>query len=403
MNPDQRNPAPPSPNSDAAQAAWTWPRISPPTGGTDRPSVQGLVLKRDPPDDDGDVWCNAAVTIVNANRPCWRLIVRVIARDKDGWPLFILDDTETDWQPSQARVFDASGLARQPVVNRRIDSFDVLVEEQTLRELPLVEQRFVWEESDDDGAHWGSLWSCVDNPGPTASAAAIRMCWVDAKGDTLSDEMEIEDEPLAPGRHWIRVRGFRWTEDGQDQAVSAQGPVFAADGTIHHLGRVHADGRWDPAELGAEVQAEPVAEPVAESAAEPVAEPAAEPVAEPVAEPDPDPWAVLDRDGVQAAAALLAQGRLDSKDRDHLRRMLGSADPQTIADGARLAAAADWRSAVTILRRHLTHSSPQVRTAATAAIGRMAGPSVAPAIQRLLDDPDQGVREAAAQALIKLG
>lgn len=97
-----------------------------------------------------------------------------------------------------------------------------------------------------------------------------------------------------------------------------------------------------------------------------------------------------------------ATGPLSTDGRDAVRRLLQSTNPSEAVDGCRRAQAAEWRSAVTLIRRLLTHSDTRVRLAAVQAIGALAGPGLVPALRRLESDPSPDVQAAATAAIATL-
>lgn len=122
----------------------------------------------------------------------------------------------------------------------------------------------------------------------------------------------------------------------------------------------------------------------------------------PVAPADASAWELVDKGFAEAALAAFAGTGLDSAGRDRLRGMLRSPDPEALAQGADIAAATGHKSAVSQLRRLLTHDAPLVRAAAARAVGSLGGPSLAVPVRKLLDDPDAEVKQAAAEALALL-
>lgn len=92
-------------------------------------------------------------------------------------------------------------------------------------------------------------------------------------------------------------------------------------------------------------------------------------------------------------------GPLDTEGRESVRRLLQSTDPEEAVQGCRRAQAAGWRSAVTLLKRLLSHSDTRVRLAAIDGLEALAGPGLVPALRRLEADPSEAVRAAAVRAI----
>lgn len=99
---------------------------------------------------------------------------------------------------------------------------------------------------------------------------------------------------------------------------------------------------------------------------------------------------------------LPPSGPLDTEGREQVRRLLQSTSPEDAVQGCRRAQAAGWRSAVTLLRRLLSHGDTRVRLAAVEAIAVLAGPGLVPALRQLEADPSPAVQEAATRAIVSL-
>jgi len=110
-------------------------------------------------------------------------------------------------------------------------------------------------------------------------------------------------------------------------------------------------------------------------------------------------WALLDAGQLAAAVAAFAVEGLDSAGRERARALAASTDPAQVALACQIAAAANWRSFVTPMRRMLEHADTRVRTEAVRAIGVLAGPSMLAGLQRLASDPSPDVRAAVTQAM----
>ncbi len=140
----------------------------------------------------------------------------------------------------------------------------------------------------------------------------------------------------------------------------------------------------------------PATEPAAAQSGEP-AEGA--PAATEGAAAGKDPWKLLDAGDHAGAVAAFASAGLDSPGRDRVRALFKSTDPEKVALSCRIAAATNWRAFTTNLRRLGTHADVRVRRDAAVAIGRLAGPSLEPLLERLSQDTSPEVRAAALEAL----
>lgn len=117
-----------------------------------------------------------------------------------------------------------------------------------------------------------------------------------------------------------------------------------------------------------------------------------------------DPWKLLDAGKVDQAERVFASGNgLDAAGRDRCRQLQTSGQSDQVALGCRIARLTNWKSVVVNLRPLLRHAHPSVRRDAAAAIGALAGPSMAPAVRPLINDPDAAVKAAAIEALARLG
>ena len=112
-----------------------------------------------------------------------------------------------------------------------------------------------------------------------------------------------------------------------------------------------------------------------------------------------DRWALLKTGKLEQALALFEGTELDMTGRERIRELFASTDPANVAAAIDVAAATNWRSFATTLRRVLNHGDVGVRTSAARAIGRLAGPALVPALQNMASDPSPDVREAAAEAI----
>ncbi|MDP2305472.1 MAG: HEAT repeat domain-containing protein [Pseudomonadota bacterium] len=117
-----------------------------------------------------------------------------------------------------------------------------------------------------------------------------------------------------------------------------------------------------------------------------------------------DPWRLVDGGKIPQAERVFASGNgLDPVGRDRCRRLQASGDPEEVALGCRIARLTNWKSIVVNLRPLLKHAHPSVRRDAAEAIGALAGPSMAPTVRLLINDPDAEVKAAAIAALARLG
>lgn len=116
-----------------------------------------------------------------------------------------------------------------------------------------------------------------------------------------------------------------------------------------------------------------------------------------------DPWRLVETGRLADADRVFAGlgEALSGPARDRVRGLFSDPDPARAALGCRVARYARLRSATVTLRDLLGHAHPDVRTAAIEALSELAGPSVAPSVARLQNDPDATVRAAATAALAR--
>lgn len=116
-----------------------------------------------------------------------------------------------------------------------------------------------------------------------------------------------------------------------------------------------------------------------------------------------DPWELLDAGDAERAEKRFAAGyALDMAGRDRTREMFHSTDPEECAFACRIAGYTGWKSFVHTMRRVLEHGDVRVRRDAAAAIGKLAGPALTPALEERLNDPSPEVRAAVKGALAQL-
>jgi hypothetical protein len=128
----------------------------------------------------------------------------------------------------------------------------------------------------------------------------------------------------------------------------------------------------------------------------------AAPAPAPAPPPSQDPWSLAKDGRYEEAEQALGRNALDSAGRDRIRALMNQ-DAKAAAFACRVSAATGWKSNAVNLRGLLGHASPEVRAAAAAAIGELAGPALGPAVRPLLQDADPQVRAAAEVAMKKLG
>ena len=85
-----------------------------------------------------------------------------------------------------------------------------------------------------------------------------------------------------------------------------------------------------------------------------------------------------------------------------LRKMSSDPDPALSVRALRTLTEAKDTSSTVVVRKHLSARHAVVRAAACDFLGLVGGVSLTPAIGRLLDDSDQGVRQAAARAIARI-
>lgn len=118
--------------------------------------------------------------------------------------------------------------------------------------------------------------------------------------------------------------------------------------------------------------------------------------------PDPsDPWAMLESGQEEAAERLFGAQRLDGVGAARVRGLLSSQDVAQVVLGCTISRWTRW-SAPTLLRPLLRHAAPQVREAAVAALGLVAGPSLLNDVVPLTRDGDEQVRAAAEKAVAQM-
>ena len=104
------------------------------------------------------------------------------------------------------------------------------------------------------------------------------------------------------------------------------------------------------------------------------------------------PWAEV--------ADLFPSDSLGIDGRDRVRAMLKSDAPEEVVAACRISIATTWRTTVQPMRRLLDHPHPEVRAAAAAGIGALAGPAMEHLLRKKVEtDPDPAVRDAAAAGI----
>lgn len=124
--------------------------------------------------------------------------------------------------------------------------------------------------------------------------------------------------------------------------------------------------------------------------------------AAPLAPSGIDPWKLLDDGDIDGAEQAFEGRELDPEGRDRVRELFRSTDPAEVALAIRIARATNWRSFVTQLRRTVEHGDVNVRRDCARAIGRLAGPSLVPILEKLLSDTSPEVQQAARDALAEI-
>ena len=123
-----------------------------------------------------------------------------------------------------------------------------------------------------------------------------------------------------------------------------------------------------------------------------------------LSEADPaNPWSKLDHSDIDQAAARFVGHTLDGPGRDRVRAMLRGTDPAEIALGCRVAGVTAWRSAVQQVKPCLRHADTRVRVEAARAVGLLGGPALSVQLRGMTEDTAPEVREAVAEALLRLG
>ena len=119
--------------------------------------------------------------------------------------------------------------------------------------------------------------------------------------------------------------------------------------------------------------------------------------------PPPEHW--WDHAGAgryERAMELFAKCSLGMEDRSQLRAMFRSEESGQVAFACRAARERSMKAQVMNIRSLFHHGSPQVRYEAVVTVGRLAGPSLSPAVHLLTSDPDPKVRLAAQKAYKKM-
>jgi hypothetical protein len=114
-------------------------------------------------------------------------------------------------------------------------------------------------------------------------------------------------------------------------------------------------------------------------------------------------WDIVRTGDTDTALAILEQkDRLNHDDQTNARELLKSEDPEHVVFICYAARHFQWKTWALTLRKLFQHSDPRVRKGAVAAVGDLAGPSLASSVLPLTTDPDAGVRRAADAAFKKL-
>ncbi len=116
-----------------------------------------------------------------------------------------------------------------------------------------------------------------------------------------------------------------------------------------------------------------------------------------------DPWELVTQGRHDEALAAVSGGSLDSRGRDVVRELANSTDPAEVALACRIAAATDWRSFVSPMRRLLDHADSRVKIAAVEAIGMLGGPAMSWQLEKRAEgaSPDLKAAIDAAVAAIE--
>lgn len=157
---------------------------------------------------------------------------------------------------------------------------------------------------------------------------------------------------------------------------------------------------WTPSEAPTPVAIPQT--PVASSPAPPSSTPETPP-------PAPEPQTASPVDALTAlgandsdADALSALKALPPADiRDAIREYRAGGAPLLGVGGARAAAHLELKAMVGDLRRRLTDSDPQVRSAAVLAVAKLGGPAVLPQLSKLLHDSEPQVVTSAIEAVTR--
>ena len=114
-------------------------------------------------------------------------------------------------------------------------------------------------------------------------------------------------------------------------------------------------------------------------------------------------WDIVRAGDTDTALAILEQkDRLNHDDQTNARELLKSENPEDVVFICYAARHFQWKTWALTLRKLFQHSDPRVRKAAVAAVGDLAGPSLASSVLPLTTDADADVRRAADAAFKKL-
>ena len=218
------------------------------------------------------------------------------------------------------------------------------------------------------------------------------------------------DRPLSEDEWSHLPRGTVVVTDGSDTVARADvdGPLLELLSFTASLARSVPDARLLIRQTAAVVD---IAQGASVSAVQtlPAVSDGAAQAPQPASAADPadpallreDPWELFDRGDVARAEARFALGyELDMAGRDRVRELFNSTDPATCALACRLSGYTNWKSFVTTLRRVVDHGDVRVRRDAVTAIGKLAGPAMAPVLDEKTRDPSPEVAAAARAALL---
>ena len=113
-------------------------------------------------------------------------------------------------------------------------------------------------------------------------------------------------------------------------------------------------------------------------------------------------WDFVRVGNVDHALALLQEKKLTHDDQVHIRQLFNSDVPEWTVFICYAARVFKWKSFALTLRKAFYNEDHRVRKAAVAAVGELAGPSMAPAVYPLQTDSHPEVRRAATIAYRKL-